>query len=233
MVTAESALRIKELEEQHRQTQSSIVCGLSQLLDLRDFNTGAHSTRLGEWAVRIAVDFGLDEEYQRNIEIACLLHDIGKIGVPDAILQKAGPLTPSERESMNRHPEYGWAILRLLPGFELASLFALHHHERFDGSGYPGALRGDGIPLGARIVTIVDAFDAMVSDRCYRRGLGFEEAARRLRAESGTQFDPEIVGPFVELARANLAQVREATREPAPLPVVAPLLELLARRDVA
>ncbi len=208
------ALRAKGLEEQLRQMQGSIVCGLNQLLDLRDLNTGTHSTRLAEWAVRLAVDFGLDEDYQRNIEVACLLHDIGKIGVPDAILHKKGPLTPEERQRMNRHPEYGWAILRLLPGFELASLFALHHHERFDGTGYPGGLRGDGIPLGARIVTIVDAFDAMVSDRCYRKGLGLEEAVRRLLMDSGTQFDPEIVKPFVELAQADFSQVSRIT-EPA------------------
>jgi HD-GYP domain-containing protein (c-di-GMP phosphodiesterase class II) len=227
------SLRIKELEEQLRSAQSSIVCALSQLLDLRDLSTGTHSTRLGEWAVRLAVDFGLDEEYQRSIEVACLVHDVGKIGVPDAVLQKAGPLTPVEREAMDRHPEFGWAILRLLPGLELASLFALHHHERWDGGGYPGGLEGEGIPFGARVVTIVDAFDAMVSDRCYRRGLGFDEAARRLRAGAGSQFDPRLVGPFVELARENLSQVREATDEPEPrLPVTAGV-EKLARRFVA
>lgn len=210
------ALRVKELEEQLRRIQGSIVCGLNQLLDLRDLSTGTHSTRLAEWAVRLAVDFDLDEDYQRNIEVACLLHDIGKIGVPDAILHKVGPLTPEERQWMNRHPEYGWAILRLLPGFELASLFALHHHERFDGAGYPGGLRGDGIPLGARIVTIVDAFDAMVSDRCYRKGLGLEEAVRRLLMDSGTQFDPQIVKPFVELARADFSQVSRITEPASP-----------------
>ena len=204
------ALRVKELEERLRRTQGSIVCGLSQILDLRDPNTGTHSARLAEWAVRIAEDFGLDEEHQRNLEVACILHDIGKIGVPDRILQKKGPLTHGERQRMNRHPEYGWAILRLFPGFELASLFALHHHERFDGRGYPGGLRGDGIPIGARIVTIVDAFDAMVSDRSYRRRLGIDEAAGRLLAASGTQFDPALVKPFLKLAQGEGAQVELA-----------------------
>jgi HD-GYP domain-containing protein (c-di-GMP phosphodiesterase class II) len=204
------ALRVKDLEERLRRTQGSIVCGLSQILDLRDPNTGTHSARLAEWAVRIAEDFGLDEEHQRNLEVACILHDIGKIGVPDRILRKKGPLTQCERQRMNRHPEYGWAILRLFPGFELASLFALHHHERFDGRGYPGGLRGEGIPIGARIVTIVDAFDAMVSDRSYRRRLGVDEAARRLLAASGTQFDPELVKPFLKLARGERAQVELA-----------------------
>ena len=204
------ALRVKELEERLRRTQGSIVCGLSQILDLRDPNTGTHSARLAEWAVRIAEDFGLDEEHQRNLEVACILHDIGKIGVPDRILRKKGPLTQRERQRMNRHPEYGWAILRLFPGFELASLFALHHHERFDGRGYPGGLRGDGIPIGARIVTIVDAFDAMVSDRSYRKRLGLDDAARRLLADSGTQFDPDLVKPFLKLAQGEGAQVELA-----------------------
>lgn len=210
------ALRVKDLEEQLRQIQGSVVCGLNQLLDLKDLSTGTHSTRLAEWAVRLAVDFGLDEDHQRNIEVACLLHDIGKIGVPDAVLRKEGPLTSEDRQWMNRHPEYGWAILRLIPGFELASLFALHHHERFDGTGYPGRLRGDGIPMGARIVTIVDSFDAMVSDRCYRRGLGLDEAVRRLLMDSGTQFDPDIVKPFVQLAQADFSQVSRITEPTRP-----------------
>lgn len=207
-------LRVKELEDQLRRTQGSIVCGLHQLLDLRDLNTGTHSTRLAEWAVRLAERFGMDEEHQRNLEVACILHDIGKIGVPDRILQKEGPLTPGERKWMNRHPEYGWAILRLFPGFELASLFALHHHERFDGTGYPGGLRGEWIPLGARIVTIVDAFDAMVTDRSYRKGLGLDEAARRLLADSGTQFDPDLVKPFLELAQGDSASLRAPDEPP-------------------
>ena len=199
------ALRLKEVEEQLRETRTAIVCGLNQLLDLKDFSTGCHSTRLAEWAVRVGEQLGLDEEYQRSIEVACLLHDIGKIGVPDVILTKGGPLTPEERVVINRHPEYGWAILRLFPGFERASLFALHHHERYDGRGYPGGLGGEHIPLGARIVTVVDAFDAMVSDRCYRKGLGVTEALRRLQADSWTQFDPGIVSRFIELAREDEA----------------------------
>jgi len=204
---ASHALKLKQLEEQIRQIRGSVVCGLNQLLDLKDINTGCHCTRLAEWAVRVGEELGLDAGYQHNIEVACLLHDVGKIGVPDAILRKAGPLTAQERVVMNRHPEYGWAILRLFPGLERAGLFALHHHERFEGGGYPAGLRGEGIPLGARIVTVVDAFDAMVSDRCYRKGLGLSEAIRRLQAGSGTQFDPDIVRSFVHLAQEHLSDV--------------------------
>jgi HD-GYP domain-containing protein (c-di-GMP phosphodiesterase class II) len=205
------AVRIKQLEERIRHIEGAVVCGLNQLLDLRDLSTGCHSTRLAEWAVRIAVELGLDERQQHNVEVACILHDIGKIGIPDAVLRKERELTPDEQLQMKRHPEYGWAILRLFPGLSLASLFALHHHDSFDGSGYPGGLKGEEIPLGARIVAVVDAFDATVSDRWYRKGLPLGETIARLRAGSGTQFDPGIVERFVALARRNLADVHEVT----------------------
>lgn len=207
------ALGLKTLEERLRTTNAAVVCALSRLQDLRDFSTGCHGTRLAEWGARVAVELGLDQETQRNVEAACLLHDVGKIGVPDAILHKPGPLTPAEREIMNRHPEYGWAVLRLLPDLELAGLFALHHHEKVDGSGYPGGLRGEEIPMGARIVAVVDAFDAIVSERCYKPGLPLEEAVRRLRADSGHHFDPDVVRHFLPLARHDLADVTR-TAEP-------------------
>jgi HD-GYP domain-containing protein (c-di-GMP phosphodiesterase class II) len=214
----DAALRVKQLEEELRRVHGAVVLGLNQLLDLKDLKTGSHSTRLAEWAVRVAIDLGLNEDYQRNVEVASILHDIGKIGVADSILNKKGPLTASQKAAMDRHPEYGWAILRLLPGFELASLFTLHHHERFDGSGYPGGLKRDEIPLGARIVTVVDAFDAMVSDRPYRPALSLDDAITRLQEASGTDFDPDIVGPFVELGRESHDQVRALT-QPAPDPL--------------
>jgi putative two-component system response regulator len=204
---AELRMRVKQLEEELRLLQDAIVCGFNQVLDLRDINTGCHSTRLAEWAVRIAVELGLDENYQRNVEVACVLHDLGKVGIPDAILRKERALTPEERVRMSRHPEYAWAILRLFGCFELASLFGLHHHERFDGTGYPAGLAGEEIPLGARILAVVDAFDAMVSDRCYRKGMAVEEAIRRLAQGSGSQFDPSIVQRFVAIARRHADEI--------------------------
>src|SRR5436853_6907509 len=152
-------LRVKELEEQQATMRTATICALNQLLDLKDLNTGVHSTRLGEWAVRVARRLGIEEEGLYQYEVAALLHDIGKIGVPDAILKKPSKLTEEERAIMNKHPEYSWSILRLFPGLEEASLFALHHHESFEGTGYPGGLKGEEIPLGSRIVSIVDAFD--------------------------------------------------------------------------
>ena len=208
-------LRIKELEEQLQQLRTASVCALNQMLDLKDIHTGVHSTRLAEWAVRVAEQLDISDAQFHDIEVAAILHDIGKVGIPDAILNKPGRLAPEERAVIEKHSEYGWAILRLIPGFEHASLLVLHHHERPDGKGYPAGLKGDQIPLGARIVSVVDSFDAMVSDRSYRRGLSLDEAIRRLRADSGTQFDPLIVEHFVRLAVRDLPEISRIA-EPAP-----------------
>jgi HD-GYP domain-containing protein (c-di-GMP phosphodiesterase class II) len=211
LVSQTAGLRIKELEGQQHALMKSVICAFNQLLDLRDLNTGIHSTRLAEWALRVARNLGLPEPDFHQLEVAALLHDIGKIGVPDAILKKQGRLTDEERALMNKHPEYSWSILRLFPGLEKASLYALHHHESFDGTGYPGGLMGDEIPIGSRIVSVIDAYDAMISNRCYRRGLLHEEAASRLQQGSGTQFDPQVVRSFLEIAKAEVADVFAAT----------------------
>jgi len=210
-LSANVGLRIKELEEQQRALLKSVICAFNQLLDLRDLNTGIHSTRLAEWAVRVARKLGIAESEFYQLEVAALLHDIGKIGVPDAVLKKEGKLTEEERALMNKHPEYSWSILRLFPGLDKASLYALHHHESFDGRGYPGGLKGDEIPIGSRIVAVIDAYDAMISNRCYRKGLAHEEAVRRLIAGVGTQFDPTVVQAFVEIAGQEVAEVFAAT----------------------
>jgi len=200
-------LRIKELEEQHLAFRNSLVCAFNQMLDLKDINTGVHSTRLAEWALRVARKMDMPEERLYQVEVAALLHDIGKIGVPDAILKKPGPLTSEERALINRHPEYSWSILRLFPGLEEASLYALHHHENVDGTGYPAGLKGNDIPMVSRIISVIDAFDAMVSNRCYRQGLPHSEAIARLRRSSGTQFDPDILQAFIPIAEQEAADV--------------------------
>jgi len=193
-----------------------VVCGLSQLLDLKDLNTGVHSTRLAEWGVRIAEQLGVNADYQRDVELAALLHDIGKVGVPDSVLNKPGRLSEDEFRTVQKHPEFGWSILRLLPGFERVSLFVLHHHERVDGKGYPAGLQGQQIPLGSRIICIMDAFDAMISDRVYRKALPLEEALRRVRDAAGTQFDREIVHHFTGIVEWQLPAVSRIA-EPLPL----------------
>lgn len=200
-------LRVKELEEQHLAYRNSVVCAFNQLLDLKDISTGVHSTRLAEWALRVARKMNIPEQGSYQIEVAALLHDIGKIGVPDAILKKNGHLTAEERVLINRHPEYSWSILRLFPGLEEASLYALHHHESIDGKGYPAGLQGSDIPLVSRIICVIDAYDAMVSNRCYRAGLPHEEAVRRLLKSSGTQFDSEVVQAFIPIAEQEAVDV--------------------------
>jgi HD-GYP domain-containing protein (c-di-GMP phosphodiesterase class II) len=220
--SAPCSLQVKILEDRLEAARSATIFGLHQLLDLKDLNTGVHSTRLAEWGVCVADHLGVDESHRRDVEAAALLHDIGKIGIPDAILQKPGKLTKAEKDLMDKHPEYGWSILRLFPNFERISLIVLHHHERPDGKGYPAGLKGDEIPLGSRIVSVLDAFDAMISTRCYRPGLPFEEAVRRLQAGSGTQFDSDIVRLFVTLAPVELPQVSQIVEPVSMVPALCP-----------
>jgi putative two-component system response regulator len=205
------SLRVRELEDRLRTTRQATICALNQMLDLKDLNTGVHSTRLAEWAVRVGRELGLDDRGLEDIEVAALLHDAGKVGVPDAILKKAGPLDAAEWRIMRMHPEFSWAVLRLVPGLERASLFALHHHEKYDGSGYPSGLKGTEIPIGARIVSVIDAFDAMVAARPYKEGIPCEEALRRLAKDSGAHFDPAVVERFLPIASGEMDSVFEAT----------------------
>jgi len=200
---ASQLLRIRELEAELRSMRRATVVALCQMLDLKDLGTGLHSTRLAEWGVRLAGALGLDPDGARSLEVAALLHDIGKVGISDDVLRNPGKLSLEEMELMRKHPEYGWCILRAFPELEQAALFVLHHRERIDGTGYPAGLEGDEIPLGARIVSVIDAFDAMISTRPYRKALPFAEAKRRLIAGSGTQFDANVVKRFLQIAEVE------------------------------
>jgi len=202
-----AALRIKQMEEQTLALRTSLICAFNQLLDLKDLNTGVHSTRLAEWALHVGGELGLDEGSLADLEVAALLHDIGKIGIPDVILNKPAKLTDEEYSVMKKHPEYGWAVMRNVPGMERASLMILHHHEAYDGRGYPAGLRGEEIPIGSRIVSVIDAFDAMVSSRPYREGMPYAEAGRRLLEAKGKQFDAGVVERFLPVARAEMSSV--------------------------
>src|SRR5467141_193979 len=204
---AQESLHVKQLEAQTSALRSSVICAFNQLLDLKDLNTGVHSTRLAEWGMRLGQELGLEEAELQNLEVAALLHDIGKVGIPDSILRKPEHLDPEEYALMKKHSEYGWAVLRMLPGFERAALDILHHHESFDGKGYPAGLKETEIPVVSRIVSVIDAFDAMVSSRPYRKGLPSEEAVRRLILASGTQFEPVVVQCFLSFAQTEMAGV--------------------------
>ena len=193
----------RHLEQEIRDVTLSTLCALVQLLDLKDLTTGVHSSRLATWSVTICKLMGLSADETRQVEIAAILHDLGKIGVPDEILKKPSRLTPEEQAIMRKHPEYGWAVIKNISGCQSASLVILHHHEMWNGNGYPAGLKEESIPLGARIVAITDAFDAMTTDRCYRKGVALTRALETLERFAGTQFDPQIVPVFADFLRAE------------------------------
>jgi HD-GYP domain-containing protein (c-di-GMP phosphodiesterase class II) len=209
--SANDQRRLVDLEDQLKRIRSGAIFALNQMLDLKDLDTGLHSTRLAEWAVRVGEHFGMTESELRHLETGAILHDIGKVGVSDAILNKPGKLDAGERKQVERHSEYGWGILRMIPTFERTSLLVLHHHERIDGRGYPAGLSGEEIPMGSRIICVIDSFDAMISDRSYRKGLPVEEAVRRLHADSGTQFDRGVVELFVRIVSRDFTEVASFT----------------------
>jgi HD-GYP domain-containing protein (c-di-GMP phosphodiesterase class II) len=198
------------LEEEIAKLRTAIVCALNEMLDLKDLNTGLHSSRLAEWAVRVGEQMGLPQSDLADLERGAILHDIGKNGVPESILNKSSALDSEERKQIEKHPEYGWAILRVVPGFQNAALLVLHHHEWIDGSGYPAGLCGDEIPLGSKIISVIDSFDAMVSDRAYRKGFTVAEALRRLHASSGRQFEERIARLFSEIVTREIRDVNNA-----------------------
>jgi HD-GYP domain-containing protein (c-di-GMP phosphodiesterase class II) len=200
--TAATARELRHLEQQIRDVTFSTLCALVQVLDLKDLTTGVHSSRLAGWAVTLSKLLGLSADETKQVEIAAVLHDLGKIGIPDEILKKPSRLTLEEQTIMRKHPEFGWAVTRNIPGCQRASLLILHHHEMWDGRGYPAGLKGESIPLGARIVAVIDAFDAMTTDRCYRDGMSIERAIGTLEKFAGTQFDPQVVTVFADFLRA-------------------------------
>jgi diguanylate cyclase (GGDEF)-like protein len=165
---------------------------MADMLDAREQMTGAHSKRVSRMSVLLARKMGCSLEEIEIIGTGALLHDIGKIGIPDAILLKAGPLNPEEREIMKMHPQIGYNIIKAGPGLEPASEIVLEHQERFDGGGYPRGLKGAEITLGARIFSVADAYDAIRSDRFYSQGRSAQVAREEIAQHRGTQFDPSV-----------------------------------------
>jgi HD-GYP domain-containing protein (c-di-GMP phosphodiesterase class II) len=185
-----------------------LIRGLAQSIDAKDPYTAGHTSRVAQYSVRIAGALGLDDATRREIEHGALLHDIGKIGVPDAVLMKPGPLDDAEWEAMRQHPLVACAILDGVDLSPTVLSMVRHHHENLDGTGYPDHLAGDELPLPARIARVADAFDAMTSDRPYRDALSLAAARAELRRNAGTQFCPEIVDVFEELIdRGQLERV--------------------------
>jgi putative two-component system response regulator len=177
----------------------SIALTLSTAIEARNLETGEHCRQLGLLSERMAAVLGLDESQQMTIRIGGYLHDIGKIGIADAVLLKPGRLTDAETAEMRRHSEIGAAILEVHEAMADIARIVRNHHERWDGRGYPDRLASMQIPLGARIIAVADAYSAMTSDRVYRAALPVDRAWAELRAHSGTQFDPEIVAVFEQV----------------------------------
>ncbi len=181
---------------------------LAAALDLRDNETAGHSRRVMKFSVEIAKGIGCNSEQLNSLTRGALLHDIGKIGVPDAILRKHGPLTDEEREQMKTHVRRGYNLLNHLAFLAGAAEIVLTHHEQFDGGGYPQGLSGTKIPLGARIFAVADTLDAMTSDRPYRPATTFAVAREEIIKQSGKQFDPAVVSAFLAIDEGVWAELR-------------------------
>ena len=187
---------LEEIENSYRTTLKALV----QALETRDFETHGHSERVVTFSLRLGHEVGLDKDALRHLELGALLHDIGKIGVPDAILRKPAKLNEEEWVKMRLHPLHGRQILRNIPFLEGAAKIVAQHHEQWDGSGYPYGIRGEDINIGARIFSVVDAFDAMTSDRVYRQGRPYKDAIEELERCAGTQFDALVVEAFKRIS---------------------------------
>jgi cyclic di-GMP phosphodiesterase len=187
---------------------------LAAALEARDVETKGHSERVVSYCLRLGKQIGLNDRQLITLENGALLHDIGKIGVPDGILLKRGALTEEEWTYMRRHVEYGAQIIRGIDFLEGASEIVAQHHERFNGSGYPNRMEGDQICLGARIFSVADAVDAMTSDRPYRAARSFDDAAEELIRCSGAHFDPIVVDAFTAVPLDGWREIRQLSTEP-------------------
>ena len=197
------------LERQVQERTSNLLDGMVAVLDYRDTETQWHSRRVSRFTCRIAQELGVTDAAElRTIEMGSLLHDIGKIGVRDAVLLKPGPLDPEEWVEMREHPRLGWALLQRIEFLRGASQIVLQHQERYDGGGYPSKLKGEEIVLGARLFAVADTYDAITSDRPYRKAQPHEAAVAEIRRVAGTQLDPRAVEAFCRLPEAEWLRIR-------------------------
>ncbi len=189
--------KLTHMENKYQDVCEMAVRSILQALDMKDHYTFGHSMRVTYYALTLGREIGLSEKELYNLELACLFHDIGKIGIPDSILLKPERLNNEEFQIMKTHPEKTAEILKGFEPFQEIAIFAKHHHERYDGRGYPSQLKGEEIPLFSRIILIADTFDAMTSTRPYRKGLPYQVAFDELIKFSGTQFDPKLAQQFI------------------------------------
>jgi putative nucleotidyltransferase with HDIG domain len=199
----EDALALRE------RTYDATLTALTSALDFRDNETGGHSNRVVGYMELLLEQMDVHGAELATLRRGALLHDVGKIGVPDNVLRKPTALSESEWAVMKRHPEFGAQIISGIPFLQEVARIVRHHHERWDGMGYPEGLKGDHIPLGARIFTVGDSFDAMTSDRPYRRALLIDAAREEIRRCAGSQFDPAIVTAFLSIPVDRLAAIAD------------------------
>lgn len=207
----------RELRKAYQEVKDSyaeMVFRFALVSEYRDDDTGTHLVRIADYCTEIAKGLGLPKKDIYYIRYGSPMHDIGKIIVPDAILKKAGRLTPRERKIVNRHTELGADIFKgaRSPLLKAASLISETHHERFDGTGYPKGLKGKKIPLYGRIVALADVFDALTSHRPYKKAYGFERAIKIIKKESGEHFDPDVVKAFLK-RKSRVKKIWQASKD--------------------
>ena len=204
-IAIENAQLYEDLEDSYRQT----LLSMTSLLELRDQETENHSIRVVQFALRIAKEMGInDPNHIRTLQLGATLHDIGKIGVSDTILLKPGRLTDEEYREMQKHTTYGYEVLKNIPFIGEAALIVLHHHEKYNGKGYPMGLMGEEIPLGARIFMAADVLDALASRRPYKEPWPYLRIREEFVKCSGTDFDPQVVEAFLRIPPEDWEAIR-------------------------
>lgn len=204
----ETFKRERERRHELRRSYMATVRALCNAVEARDAYTGKHAERVAAYGMEVAKVLDAPFSEDPEVEFGFLLHDVGKVAVPDSILWKPEPLTTEERALMERHPIVGWEILSEIDFLGEAKLVVRHHHERWDGAGYPDGLAGDTIPLAARVFAVADVLDALTTLRPYRQPSTLVEARAMIEESSGTQFDPEVVDAFLEIEPARLDAIR-------------------------
>ena len=210
--TAELDRALNSLEGAYRSTLQALTAAL----ETRDSETHGHSERVVSYSLRLGREYGLSSNEMKSLEFGSLLHDIGKIGVPDSILRKPAKLTEEEWVRMREHPLHGQQILRGIEFLQGAARVVAQHHEKWDGTGYPCGLRSEEIDICARIFSVADAFDAITSDRVYRRGKPYEAAAQELDDWAGRQFDPKVVEAFHRVPKEDWEELHRLSLMPKP-----------------
>jgi len=205
--------RVEEATKNLADAYTQTLEALGAALDSRDVGTESHSRRVHGYSLALARAHGVPEDQLPDLAHGVLLHDIGKIGIPDAILLKPGALTPDEWKVMRTHPEIGKRLIEKIPFLHGAIPVVWCHHEKWDGNGYPRGLKGDGIPLNARIFSVVDAFDAMTFDRPYSKALPFDAAIAEIKRCAGAHFDPRVVESFLRVPLPLLEEIRRKSVE--------------------